>query len=312
MDRVSNRLNVLSSHLAAPLEESLSDVSRQMVAAPGRMLDGKVAIITGSGQGLGAAAAKLFAEHGAKVVVTDLDAAKANQVAGEIRKAGGQAIAVSGDVTAEDFPGKCVKATVDAFGGIDILINNAGYTWDGVIQKMSPKQWDAMLAVHCTAPFRLIQACTPYMREAAKKEMDGEDGTAKQRCIINVSSTSGTHGNGGQANYSTAKAGVIGLTKTVAREWGPYNIRCNAVTYGFINTRLTQEKGAATMKVNGEEVKLGMPGGEAMASAAAEMMIPLKRIGTPDEAAGAMLLLASPYASFISGQSLEVTGGAFI
>eukprot|EP00884_Botryococcus_braunii_P002497 jgi/Botrbrau1/12248/Bobra.0361s0011.1 len=311
MDRASSRLGVLSSHLSAPLEEALASVARQTCSAPGKLLNGKVAIITGSGQGLGAAAAKLFAEQGAKVVVTDLEVSKAEQVANDIRKAGGQAIAVGGDVTAEEFPAKCVKATVDAFGQIDILINNAGYTWDGVIQKISPKQWDAMLAVHCTAPFRMIQACTPYFREAAKKEIDA-DGVAKQRCIINVSSTSGTHGNGGQANYSTAKAGVIGLTKTVAREWGPYNVRCNAVTYGYINTRLTQDKGAAKIKVGNEEVKLGIPGGEAMAAAAAEMMIPLKRIGTPEEAAGAMLLLASPYASFITGQSLEVTGGAYI
>ncbi|CAL5220703.1 g2759 [Coccomyxa viridis] len=276
------------------------------------MLEGKVTIITGSGQGLGAAAAKLFAQHGAKLVVTDLDGSKAEQVAQEIKSQGGEAIAVAGDVTAADFPQRCVEATVQRFGTIDILINNAGFTWDGMIHKITPKQWDAMLAVHCTAPFRLIQAAAPVMRDAAKKELEESD-QAKQRCIINVSSTSGTHGNAGQANYSTAKAGVVGLSKTVAREWGAFNIRCNAIAYGFIATRLTASKDdGASISVNGEKVKLGIPGGEAMAAAAAEMLIPLKRIGTPDEAAGAMLMLASPYASFISGQTLEVTGGAYI
>ena len=186
-----------------------------------------------------------------------------------------------------------------------------GYTWDGVIHKMTPAQWDAMLAVHATAPFRLIQAAAPHMRDAAKKEMDA-GGPARPRCIINVSSTSGTHGNAGQANYATAKAGVVGLTKTVAREWGALNIRCNAVAFGFIATRLTAEKGDSVIKVGGKEVALGIPGGSAAAEAAAEMMIPLRRVGTPEEGAGAMLALASPYCSFVSGQCLEVTGGAFI
>ncbi len=188
----------------------------------------------------------------------------------------------------------------------------SGYTWDGVVHRLTGEAWDAMLAVHCTAPFRLVQAAAPFMRDAAKAEAEGPAGRPRPRCIINVSSTSGSHGNAGQANYATAKAGVLGLTKTLAREWGSLGIRANAVTYGFISTRLTGEKGAASMRVGGKEVPLGIPGGEAMAAAAAEMMIPLRRVGTPEEAAGAMLLLASPYASFISGQSLEVTGGAFI
>jgi len=187
-----------------------------------------------------------------------------------------------------------------------------GYTWDGVIHRLTGEAWDAMLAVHCTAPFRLIQAAAPFMRDAAKAEAEGPAGRPRPRCIINVSSTSGAHGNAGQANYATAKAGVLGLTKTLAREWGGLGIRANAVTYGFIATRLTGEKGAASVRVGGRDVPLGIPGGEAVASAAAEMMIPLRRVGTPEEAAGAMLLLASPYASFVSGQSLEVTGGAFI
>ena len=178
--------------------------------------------------------------------------------------------------------------------------------------KLRPEQWDAMLAVHCTAPFRLIQAAAPFMRDAAKKEMEATSAAARPRSILNVSSTSGTHGNPGQANYATAKAGVVGLTKTVAKEWGPFNVRCNALAFGFIATRLTGDKGAASISVGGKTVPLGIPGGEAAADAAAEMMIPLKRVGTPEEGAGAMLMLVSPYSSFISGQTVEVTGGAFI
>jgi 3-oxoacyl-[acyl-carrier protein] reductase len=328
----------------------------------------QVAIITGAGQGLGASAARLFASHGARVLVADLDGPKAEGVAASIRAGGGHAASFAGDVTDPAFAPACVRAALDAFGGgsIDILVNNAGengmegflffffrfschsqpcqseggggffipllffssisshaktqplpsiqgYTWDGVIHRLTGEAWDAMLAVHCTAPFRLIQAAAPFMRDAAKAEMaESATGRPRPRCIINVSSTSGAHGNAGQANYATAKAGVLGLTKTIAREWGALGIRANAVTYGFIATRLTGEKGAASVTVGGKEVPLGIPGGEAVASAAAEMLIPLRRVGSPEEAAGAMLLLASPYASFISGQSLEVTGGAFI
>ena len=181
--------------------------------------------------------------------------------------------------------------------------------------KIRPDQWDAMLSVHCTAPFRLIQAAAPFMRDAAKREMtesSSSNGVARPRSILNVSSTSGTHGNAGQANYATAKAGVVGLTKTIAKEWGMFNVRCNALAFGFIATRLTGDKGAASISVGGKTVPLGIPGGEAAADAAAEMMIPLKRVGTPEEGAGAMLMLCSPYASFVSGQTIEVTGGAFI
>ena len=191
--------------------------------------------------------------------------------------------------------------------------SETGYTWDGMAHKLRPEQWDAMLAVHCTAPFRLIQAAAPYMRDAAKREKEASpDGRPRPRSIINVSSTSGTHGNAGQANYATAKAGVVGLTKTIAKEWGMFNVRCNALAFGFIATRLTGDKGAASITVKGKTVALGIPGGEAAADAAAEMMIPLGRVGTPEEAAGAMLMLCSPYAGFVSGQTLEVTGGAFI
>lgn len=223
----------------------------------------------------------------------------------------GEAISVPGDVTDPAFPQRIVAAAVAAFGGLHILVNNAGFTWDGMLHKMSGKQWDAMMAVHCTAPFRLIQAAAPHMREAAKREIEAS-GRPRPRCILNVSSVSGVHGSVGQANYSTAKAGVVGLTKSVAKEWGPFGIRCNALTFGYINTRLVASKDrGATIEVDGETVVLGIPEANA-AAAAMKQLIALGRVGAPEEAAGAMLLLASPYASYITGQAVEVTGGGWL
>eukprot|EP00891_Asterochloris_glomerata_P000645 jgi/Astpho2/645/Aster-04485 len=240
----------------------------------------RVAIITGSGQGVGAAAARLFAEHGAKVVVSDIDAAKAQQVAKDIQKAGGTALAVPGDVTDPAFPQKIVEATIQEFGVLHHLVNNAGYTWDGVIHKMTDKQWQAMLL---------------------------------------------------------AKAGLIGLTKTVAKELGPFNIRCNCIAFSFIQTRLIADRtGGSTVKVGctakmqlslhcwpqhakmldalqvgGESVKVGMPNASQITDVA-KQFIPLRRLGSPEEAAGSMLMLTCPFSSYISGQILEVTGGGMI
>jgi len=272
------------------------------------ILKDQVAIITGSGQGIGEATAYEFAKEGAKVVVTDLDSAKAKKVADEIIKRGGKAIAVHGDVTDAAFPEKLIKETISNFGKLNILVNNAGYTWDGILHKMSDKQWEAMLLVHNTAPFRLIRAAAPYMRDAAKNEIE-QGKTAEPRCIINVSSTSGLHGNSGQANYSTAKMGVIGLTKTIAKEWGMFGIRCNAIAFGYIDTRLTQAKeGGAFIEVEGKQIPLGIP--EQLRKSTEG--IPLRRVGTPSDAAGAMLMLVSPFSSYITGHCLEVTGGAGI
>ncbi len=270
------------------------------------MLDNKVAILTGSGRGIGAAAAKLFASEGAKVVVSDLDAAPAEETAAAIRDAGGMAIVVAGDVTNPDFPAQLIKSTLDAFGGLDIIVNNAGYTWDAVIQNMTDKQWYAILDVHVTAPFRILREASHYIRDAAKKEI-AANGRANPRKVVNVSSVSGVYGNAGQANYSTAKAGITGLTKTLAKEWGRYNVQVNAVCYGFIDTRLTASKeNAEKMQREGEEIQLGIPDQMRQMSS---MLIPLGRPGTPEEAAGPMLFLASPLSNYVSGAVLEVTGG---
>ncbi|HZR43233.1 MAG TPA: SDR family oxidoreductase [Ktedonobacteraceae bacterium] len=273
------------------------------------MLEGKVAVITGSGRGIGAAAARLFAAEGAAVVVSDLDSQPAEETVAAIKDKGGKAIAVVGDVTDPAFPAQLLKATLDAFGGVDIIVNNAGYAWDAVIQKMTDKQWYAMMEVHTAAPFRILREASHYIREVAKKEQS-VNGHANARKVINVSSIAGTHGNPGQTSYSTAKAGVVGLTKTLAKEWGRYNVQVNCVCFGFIETRMTAPKDRAEkLQRDGEEVTLGIP--EQMRQMAAAT-IPLGRPGTPEEAASAMLFFASPLSSYVSGQVLEVTGGSEI
>ena len=273
------------------------------------MIDGKVAILTGSGRGIGAATAKMFGTEGASVVVSDLDPAPAEETAAAIRAAGGKAVVVAGDVTDPAFPAQLIKATLDSFGGIDIIVNNAGYTWDAVIQNMTDKQWYAMLDVHTTAPFRILREASQFIREAAKKEQ-AANGRANPRKVINVTSVSGVYGNAGQVNYSTAKAGVTGLTKTLAKEWGRYNVQVNCVCYGFIETRLTAPKESAEKVVReGEEVQLGVPD---QMRQMAPLLIPLGRPGTPEEAAGPVLFLASPLSNYVSGIVLEVTGGRAI
>lgn len=270
------------------------------------MLDGQVAIITGSGRGIGAAAAKLFAKEGAKVMVSDRDAAPAEEVVAAINGAGGTAASCCGDITDPAFPEALIAKTIETWGKLNILVNNAGYTWDGMSHKMPDDQFQAMLTIHNVAPFRMIRAAAPYMREASKQEQ-AERGVPEPRCVINVSSVAGLHGNAGQINYSAAKAAIVGMTKTLAKEWGPFGIRCNTVAFGFIDTRLTQPKESGEVLHDaGRDIPLGVPG---HMRDMALMVIPMARIGTPEEAAGGMVLLASPYAGYVTGHVLEVTGG---
>jgi 3-oxoacyl-[acyl-carrier protein] reductase len=221
--------------------------------------------------------------------------------------AGGDALAVPGDVTAADFAPQLIKQALDAYGRIDIIVNNAGYTWDGTAHKMTDEQWQAMLDVHLTAPFRIIRAASAYLRETAKRERELEGGRASARKIVNVSSTTGTRGNAGQVNYAAGKAGIVGLTKTLAKEWGQFNIQVNAVAFGFIETRLTRAKEAGErLTRESAEIALGIP--QANRDIAFKM-IPMGRAGTPEEGAGAVLFFASPLSDYVSGQVLEVTGG---
>lgn len=272
-----------------------------------RMLEGKVALITGAGRGIGRSTALLFAAQGARLVVSDRDKGPVEDVADEVRRGGGQAVAFAGDVTAEGFAEALVRTSVEAFGpSVDILVNNAGFTWDSVAHLMTDDQWEAMWRVHCTAPFRLVRAAAPLFREAAKREL--ERGLRLHRKVINVSSVSGTDGNPGQLNYSTAKAGMVGFTKTLAKEWGRFNVNVNAVAFGWIDTRLTRSKDDGdAIEVDGQRVALGVPtsGMEAFRA-----VIPLGRPGTPEEAAGVLLFLASPLSDYVSGQVIKVTGGA--
>ena len=271
------------------------------------LLDGKSAIITGSARGIGRATAELFVAQGAKVLINDLDADVADEASNEID---GETAVFAGDLTADGAADDLVKAGLDAFGEIDIVVNNAGYTWDGVVHNMSDEQFQAMLDIHTVVPFRVIRAIAPSWREAAKKEK--ADDVERFRKIVNISSISGTMGNAGQANYAAGKAGVTGLTKTVAKEWGGFKINCNAVAFGFVETRLTQakEKGEKMTAAgdSGEEVDLGIP--EQM-RAMASMMIPLGRPAQPEEAAGPVCFLSSEMSNYIHGQVINVTGGQF-
>ncbi len=270
------------------------------------MLKDKNCIITGSGRGIGRATALLFAKEGGRVVVSDLDAGPANDVVEEIKTSGGQAVACVGDVTDPAFPDRLIKTAVEAFGpSIDVIVNNAGYIWDSVIHKMSDEQWDAMLKIHLTAPFRIIRAAAPYIRETAKKEK--EAGRLVTRKVINIASTAGLDGSAGQTNYSSAKAALVGFTKSLAKEWGPLNVCVNTVAFGFIETRLTQVKEKNDLiELDGKKVSVGIPENR---REMLKPMIPLKRFGTPEEGAGAVLLMASPLADYISGEVLRVAGG---
>lgn len=269
-------------------------------------LAGKVALITGSGRGIGRAIALKLACAGARVVVNDLDAEPAMEVVAEIQALGGEAVACSGNVTAPDFAERFVGTATDTFNGLDIIINNAGYTWDNVIQKMTDEQWYAMMDVHLTAPFRILRAAQPAIRALVKAE--AASGRETTRKIINISSVAGLFGNAGQANYATAKAGITGLTMTLAKEWGRLNTTVNCVAYGFIKTRLTEAvaNGDATANIDGREIKVGV-NPELMQMM--ERMIPLGRGGTPAEAAGAVYLFCLPEADYVSGQTLMCTGG---
>jgi 3-oxoacyl-[acyl-carrier protein] reductase len=268
------------------------------------VLDGKTAIVTGSARGIGRATAELLAEHGARVLINDLDADVAEQAASEIS---GDTAVFGGDLTRPGVCDELVQKAVDEFDRIDIIVNNAGYTWDGVAHKMTDEQFQAMLEIHTVVPFRVIRAAAPHLREPAKAERD--EGREVFRKIVNVSSVSGTMGNAGQINYSAAKAGVVGLTKTLAKEWGQFKINVNAVAFGFVETRLTAAKEeGASIEMEGKEIPLGIP--EQMRQMAA-MIIPIGRPASPQEAAGPVFFLCSPWANYVHGQVLNVTGGQF-
>ena len=271
-----------------------------------KKLEGKVAIVTGSGRGIGQAIAQKLASEGAKLIVNDLDADPAEETIAKIRALGSDAVSCIGDVTAADFGTRIVNTALDGFGGIDIIVNNAGYAWDGVIQKMTDEQWYAMLDVHATAPFRILRAASDFIRNAAKKEKD--EGRGVNRKVVNISSIAGIYGNAGQMGYSAGKAAIIGMTKTMAKEWGRYRVNVNCVAFGLIQTRMTQPvgSGAAVAKIGEREVKMGI---QPEFIEFMNRMIPLGRGGTPEEAAGAVYLMCIPESDYISGEVVLASGG---
>jgi len=274
-----------------------------------KTLEGKVAIVSGSGRGIGRAIAMKLASEGAKVVINDLDADPAEQTVADIKAAGGTALACVGSVTVDGFAEKFVKTAIDGFGGLDIIINNAGYTWDSVVQKMTDEQWSAIIDVHLTAPFKILRAAAEFIRVTSRKE--AEAGQEVFRKVVNISSIAGTGGNAGQANYSAGKAGIIGLTKALSKEWGRYKVNVNAVAFGVIKTRLTEALagGNASIDIEGQKIKVGV-NPELMEMI--ERTIPLGRGGTPEEAAGSVYLLCLPESNYISGQVLVCGGGISI
>jgi 3-oxoacyl-[acyl-carrier protein] reductase len=269
--------------------------------------DSKTVLVTGSGRGIGRAVALRFADEGANVLVNDLDADVAEETGKEVEARGARVAVVVGSVADSGFADRFVNAALEAFGSIDVIVNNAGYTWDNVIQKMSDEQWQAVLDVHLSAPFRILRAASGYLRETAKSE--AAEGREVFRKVVNVSSVSGVFGNAGQANYAAAKMGVVGLTKALAKEWGRYKVNVNAVAFGLVSTRLTEatDDPDASIDVEGRTIRVGI---QPAALARASTTIPIGRGAVPAEAAGAIYLLCTQDANYVNGQLLVVDGGS--
>lgn len=270
-----------------------------------KKLEGKTAYVTGGGRGIGRAVVLKLAADGANVVINDLDAAPANEVLAEVKALGANGVVCAGSVSDGDFGERFIKAGLDAFGGVDIIVNNAGYTWDAMINKMPDAQFDALLDVHLKAPFRILRAASQFIIPAAKEE--AADGREVVRKVVNISSLAGTGGNAGQVNYCSAKAGILGLTKSLAKEWGRYKVNVNAVAFGVIATRLTEATDEKrTIVVEDKEIGVGIPKKVAQGFAT---MIPMGRVGTTEEAAGGVYLMCIPESNYVSGQTLIVSGG---
>ncbi len=271
-------------------------------------LNGKTALVTGSGRGIGRAIALKLAAEGADLVINDLDEGPAAETLAVIEGLGGQARAVVGDVTDSAFAGLMISEAIAAFGGVDIIVNNAGYIWNTTIQNTSDEQWEAMLAVHATAPFRLLRAATPFIREAARRETETM-GRPRARKVVNISSVSGLHGAATQIAYAAGKAALFGVTKSLAKEWGRYNVTVNCVAFGHIETRLTQplDDGPRTIAVAGRDFKVGLD------TATLERLratTALGRPGSPEDAAGSVYMFCIPESDYVTGQILECSGGA--
>ncbi|WP_420547821.1 SDR family NAD(P)-dependent oxidoreductase [Curvivirga sp.] len=276
-----------------------------------KKLEGKVALVSGSGRGIGREIALKLASEGASIVVNDLDKEPAEETISLIKEIGSNAVASIGDVTDKAFPKKFVDTAINELGGLDIIVNNAGYTWDNVIHKMSDDQFDAVMDVHVGAPFRILREASNFIRDAAKAEIE-KDGVARCRKVVNISSISGLYGIAGQVNYSAAKSALVGMTRTLCKEWGRYNVTVNCVAFGLIQTRMTQalnSSEAETVVVGDKELKAGM---QPEMIDMITKMTPLGRPGSPEDAANAVYLYCAPESDFISGQVTVAAGGLII
>lgn len=270
-------------------------------------LTGRSAIITGAARGIGFAIARTLAAAGAAVVVTDIDGEALERAKAQIVKSvNGTATAVAGDLTAPEFPQTVIDKALDTYGSVDILVNNAGYTWDNVIQKTTDEQFQAMLDIHVVVPFRMMRAAAPWLKETAKKEAESRQRITRK--VVNITSISGTDGNAGQAGYSSGKAAVVGLTKTMAKEWGRYQITVNAVGFGLIDTRLIRpmDDPDTNIAIGDRQVHVGI---QPQVREQVTKLVPLGRLGTPEDAANAVFFFCSPLSDYVTGEVLICGGG---
>ena len=283
-----------------------TDTETEIVPGSLFTLEGRTALVTGAGRGIGRAIAKRLVGAGARVMINDLDESMLLESEAELANPD-RVSHITGDLTDPAIPELIVQATLAEFESIDIIVNNAGYSWDNVIQKTTDEQFQAMLDIHLVTPFRILRAASGFIRESAKKEIAALQRVMRK--VVNITSIAGTDGNPGQAGYSAGKAGIIGLTKTMAKEWGRYNVNVNAVGFGLIGTRLVQPLTdvAAEMEMHGHQIRLGV---QPSLLDSVKSACPLGRLGTPEEAAGAVLFFCSPLSDYVTGEVL-ICGGGF-
>ncbi len=269
-------------------------------------LANKAAVVTGAGRGIGLAIAGKLVEAGASLLLVDIDESALKEAEAKLRPLRSSVSTITGDLADPAFPNAVIAKLLKEFGAIDIVVNNAGYTWDNVIQKTTDEQFQAMLDVHVVAPFRLLRAASQWIREKAKKE--NESGASVMRKVVNITSISGLDGNPGQIGYSSGKAAVVGMTKTLAKEWGRYNVTVNAVGFGLIDTRLIRPMDGAQdeISIGQRQVRVGM---QEQVREQAVKTIPLGRLGTPDDAANAVFFFCSPLSDYVTGEVLVCGGG---
>jgi len=287
------------------MEFGRTDTEAEIVSESPFTLEGKTALVTGAGRGIGRAIAKRLVYAGARVMINDLDEKMLLESEAELARPG-RVSHVTGDLTVPDIPELIVHATLAEFDSIDIIVNNAGYSWDNVIQKTTDEQFQAMLDIHLVTPFRILRAASSFIRESAKREIAASQRVMRK--VVNITSIAGTDGNPGQSGYSAGKAGIIGLTKTLAKEWGRYNVNVNAVGFGLIGTRLVQPltDAGANMEMHGHQIRLGV---QPSLLDSVKSACPLGRLGTPEEAAGAVLFFCSPLSDYVTGEVLICGGG---